>query len=191
MTPSPCGLATFDDLISYVTGDLAGADAPALEEHLFSCADCAQRAAELDALVRAIQTAFRSAAVGGFVTDEILNRLAREGARIRTFVLSPGAVVPCAVWAGDELMVLRLRGEVGDATDVVLSQHVGGTEVSRSTSQGVHWQGEVIFAAPASAIRDLPVVDIELRLTALSGGEERPLGSYTLAHEGLLGAEPK
>jgi hypothetical protein len=190
MTSPPCGQATFEALTSYVTGDLPEAQASALEDHLFSCADCARRAVELDALVRAIRTAFRSAEVGGFVTDEILNRLARDGARLRTFVLSPGAVVPCAVWEGDELMVLRLRGDLGDATSVALSQRVGGTEVSRATSEGVNWQGEIIFAAPASAIRNLPVVDIELQLTAVSGSEERRIGSYTLAHGGIMGGQP-
>jgi anti-sigma factor RsiW len=187
MTSPACARTTFEELTSYAAGELSAVDASSLEDHLFSCAGCAARAAEIDALVRAIRTAFRSSEVGGFVTDEILNRLAREGARVRTFVLSPGAVVPCAVWEGDELMVLRLRGDVGDATEVALSQRVGGREISRATSEAGGWQDEVVFATPASWIRDLPIVDIELRLTALSGGEERAVGSYTLAHGGLLG----
>lgn len=186
MTAPACGRLTFEDLIGYVAGELAEPDASALEGHLFSCADCAGRASEVDALVRGIRSAFRSAEVGGFVTDEILNRLAREGARLRTFVLSPGAVVPCAVWEDDELMVLRLRGELAGAGEVALSQHVGGTEVSRATTQAITSRGEIIFVAPAASIRDLPIVDIELRLSAVTDEGERTVGSYTLAHGGLL-----
>jgi hypothetical protein len=188
VTSPECASLALDDLVGYAAGDLAEAEASALEEHLFSCAGCAARASELDALVRAIRRAFRSAEVGGFVTDDILNRLAREGARLRTFVLSPGAVVPCAVWEDDELMVLRFRGELAGASEITLSQHVAGTEVSRATIQAVPSPGEVIFMTPAASIRDLPVVDIELRLSAMTDTGERSVGSYTLAHGGLLHA---
>ena len=98
MTASGCDRITLADLTDYAAGELAAADAAAIEEHLFSCADCSARATEFDALVRAIPPALRSAEIPGFVTDAVLNRLARDGVRVRTFVLSPGAIVPCAVW---------------------------------------------------------------------------------------------
>jgi anti-sigma factor RsiW len=107
MTSPRCERFTLADLTDYAAGELAEAEAAAIEDHLFSCADCAGRAAELDALVRAIQPAMRSAEVGGFVTDAVLNQLARDGVRVRTYALSPGAVVPCAVWDDDELLALR------------------------------------------------------------------------------------
>jgi hypothetical protein len=46
--------------------------------------------------------------------------------------------------------------------------------------------GEIIYAEPAAWVRKLPVVEIEVLLTAHEGGEERPIGSYTLVHGGLL-----
>ena len=112
MTAPGCERIALADLTDYAAGELPETEAAAIEEHLFSCADCGARAAELDALVRAIPPAVRSAEVGGFVTDAVLNRLAREGVRVRTYALSPGAVVPCAVWDDDELMALRLRGRL-------------------------------------------------------------------------------
>ena len=121
MTIPGCDRIGLVELTDYAAGELAAADAAAIEEHLFACADCGARAAEFDAVVRAIPPALRSADVGGFVTDDVLNRLAREGVRVRTFALSPGAIVPCAVWADDELMVLRLRGDFGSATEFTLS----------------------------------------------------------------------
>jgi hypothetical protein len=187
MTSPGCERITLADLTDYAAGELAEAEAAAIEEHLFSCADCGARAAEVDALACAIRPAVRSAEVGGFVTDAVLNRLAREGVRVRTYALSPGAVVPCAVWEDDELMALRLRGDFGGATEFTLSQRVGGTEVSRTTGQvAPSAHGEIIHALPAAWVRELPVVDVEVLLTAHQDGEERPVGTYTLIHGGSL-----
>jgi hypothetical protein len=128
-----------------------------------------------------------SAAVSGFVTDEVLNRLARDGVRVRTFALSPGSVVPCAVWEGDELMALRLRADFGAAREVTLSQRVGGTEVVRATGHvAAASPGEIIYAQPAAWVRQLPVVEVEVLLTAHEAGADRLIGSYTLVHGGSL-----
>jgi anti-sigma factor RsiW len=182
-----CERIALGDLTDYAAGELPEVDAAAIDEHLFSCADCGARAAEFDALVRAIRPAVRSAGVGGFVTDAVLNRLAREGVRVRTFALSPGATVPCAVWNDDELMALRLRGDFGGASEVTLSQRIGGTEVSRVTGEvSPSSQGEVIYTLPAAWVRQLPVVEVDVLLTAHGGGEERTIGRYTLVHEGSL-----
>jgi hypothetical protein len=182
-----CDRIGFDDLTDYAAGALAETEAAAIEEHLFSCADCSARATELDALVRAIGPSVRSAEVGGFVTDAVLNRLAREGVRTRTYTLAPGAVVPCAVWEDDELMALRLRADFGGATEFTVSQRIAGTEMVRATGHvaaGSH--GEIIYALSAAWVRQLPVAEVEVLLTAHDGGEERQIGSYTLVHEGSL-----
>ena len=187
MTAARCEQITLADLTDYAARELPEGEAAAIEEHLFACADCAARAAEFDALVRTIGPAARSAEVGGFVTDAVLNRLARDGVRVRSYALSPGAFVPCAVWDDDELMALRLRGEFGGAGEFTLSQRVAGTEVSRVTGEvtaGDH--DEIIFAIPASWVRQLPVIDVDVVLTAHEGGAERPVGRYTLVHGGSL-----
>src|SRR5215510_10197193 len=147
MTASGCERIALADLTDYAAGELSQVEAVAIEEHLFACPDCAARAAEFNALVRAIRPAVRTAEVGGFVTDELLNQLSREGVRVRMFALSPGAVVPCAVWQGDELMAVRLRGDFGGAGEFTLAQRVAGTEISRvrgEVTAGEH--DEVIFA---------------------------------------------
>jgi hypothetical protein len=119
------------------------------------------------------------------VTDAVLNRLARDGVRVRAFTLSPGAIVPCAVWDDDELMVLRLRGDFGAARELTLSQRIAGAEVARTTGEfaaGPH--GELLYAQPAAWVRQLPAVEVELLLGTVDGGQERPLGRYTLVHGG-------
>ena len=185
MTTPGCEQISFAALADYALGELPETDATATEDHLFSCAECGARAAELDQLVRAIGPAVRSAEVGGFVTDAVLNRLAREGVRTRTFALSPGAVVPCAVWEDDELMALRLRADFGGASEFTLSQRVAGAEVVRVTGQvAASSQDELIFALSAAWVRELPVVEVELLLTAHEGDEERTVAGYTLVHGG-------
>jgi len=187
MTNSGCDRIALTDLTDYVAGELSDADAVAIEEHLFSCIDCAGRAAELDVLLRAIPTAVRSADAGGLVTDDILNRLARDGVRVRTFALSPGAIVACAVWEDDEVMVLRLRADLAGVSEVTMSQRIGGDEVLRSTgpiAAGSH--DEMIYALSAAWVRQLPVVNVEILLTAHESGDERRIASYTLVHEGAL-----
>jgi len=187
MTTPGCDRIALADLTDYTAGELSGTEAAAIEEHLFSCADCAGRAADLEALVRAIPPAVRSAEVGGFVTDDVLNRLARDGVHVRTFVLSPGAVVPCAVWDDDEVMALRLRADFGGASEVTMSQRVAGNEVLRSTGHlALSSPGEVIYTLSADWVRQLPVVNVEVLLTAREEGEERTIGSYTLVHGGAL-----
>jgi anti-sigma factor RsiW len=187
MTATGCERISLADLSDYAAGDLPDAESAALEEHLFACAACAARADALEALVRGIKAAVRSGEVDGFVTDTILNRLSREGVRVRSFTLSPGAVVPCAVWEGDELMALRLRGDFSGATEVTLVQRQAGTEVSRiSAPLALDVHGEVIVAASASLVRQLPVVELDLVLTARIGDEERAVGEYRLVHGGAL-----
>jgi anti-sigma factor RsiW len=182
-----CERIALADLTDYAAGELAEAEATAIEEHLFSCADCSARAAEFNGLVHAIRPAVRSADVGGFVTDAVLNRLAREGMRVRTFALSPGAIVPCAVWDDDELMVLRLRGNFGRASEFTLSQRVAGTEMIRATGHVVaSAHGEIMYAQPAAFVRQLPTVEVEVVLIAHEGGQERQIGNYTLVHGGFL-----
>lgn len=181
-----CERITWPELTDYAGGDLPPAEAASLEEHLFSCPDCGARAAQFEDLMRAIGPSVRTGAVGGFTTDTVLNRLAREGVRLRTFALSPGDAVPCAVWDDDELLALRLRADLGDAREVTVSQRVAGAEVSRVTGAVAGRAGEVIVATPAAWIRELPVVEVEIHLTAAGEHGERPLASYTLLHGGTL-----
>ena len=187
MNAPGCERIALADLTDYAAGELPEVDAAAIEEHLFACADCGARAAEFDVLVRTMRTAVQSAEVGGFVTDSFLNRLSRDGIRVRTYSLSPGAVVPCAVWDDDELMALRLHADFGGASEITMSQRVDGTEVIRATSAvTASSPGEMIYLLSAAWVRELPVVEVEVVLTAHEGGAERPIGSYTLVHGGSL-----
>lgn len=187
MTSPRCERVSVDELTAYAAGELSAPDANALEEHLFSCADCGSRAAEVEALSRAVRSAVQSSTVAGFVTDEVLNQLARDGVRVRMFTLSPGAFVPCAVWDDDDLMAVRLRGDFGGVGEITLSQRVGGIDgVREVVPLPANSHGEILHILPAAVVRHLPAVNIEFTLSTHEDGVERTIGTYTLVHAGPL-----
>ena len=46
--------------------------------------------------------------------------------------------------------------------------------------------GDIIFVVPAVSIRELPIVNVDVQLTAHVKAGERAVASYTLMHGGLL-----
>jgi hypothetical protein len=187
MNAARCDRITFADLSDYAAGELPEAGSAGLEDHLFSCADCGTRAGEFHGLVRGIGSAVLSASVGGFLTDAVLNRLSRDGVRVRTYSVSSGAVVPCAVWDDDELLVLRMRGDLGQTGEFTLTQRLDGIELVRVTGQsGGDPHADIVYALPAAVVRQLPAGEIEVVLTAHEGDQERAISSYTLVHGGFL-----
>jgi hypothetical protein len=69
----------------------------------------------------------------------------------------------------------------------MLQRVAGGDELIFATGQvSASPHGEIIYVLPAALIRQLPEVQVDVRLTATGEGKERPIGSYTLVHEGSL-----
>jgi hypothetical protein len=177
-----------EDVVEYWAGELAPADEERVEAHVFSCAACATAVARGEALVNALRRLVRSGRFHALVSESVLNRLARDGARIRSYVLNPGDVVPCAVWDGDELIVTRLRGDFSGVDTVsVIATLATGEELARSEGIMVRpGQRELIDAISAEALRLLPATTVRLRVNTTRGGEEQLLGEYTLAHAGSM-----
>jgi hypothetical protein len=185
MTPSGQPCLTFAELADYWTRD-EDVDVHAIEEHVFVCASCARLLADAEDLRSAIRIATTSGHVQAFITDGVLNRLSREGVRVRTFVLEPGEAVQCAAWADDEIIVARLRGDFTavDAADAELRLETGepwGGGVDIPVRPGAT---ELLLALPADAIRHAPSVPIHLTLTAASGSSRGVIGEYIFEHEG-------
>ena len=95
----------------------------------------------------------------------------------------PGEIVPCAVFPGDDLVVVAMAADFSGAEAVTLSVTAAGSSpmsaienapVSRVTR-------ELLWAIPASAVRQLP--SMRLQLTVKSGGATGDvLGTYALEH---------
>ncbi len=183
--PAPIGFA---DIVDYWTGELTGPDEDRIEAHVFGCAECARELAAAEALTRGVAAVAREGRLDTVVTDAILNRLAADGLRIRTFTLEGDSVVPCAVWAGDDLVVARIRGDfTGVDAVTIVTRQASGDEIGRLSDVTVRpGQREILNAFSAAHLRTLPASRVHVSVTAPHAGGERMLAEYTLEHGGAF-----
>jgi hypothetical protein len=183
--PAPIG---FTDVVDYWTGDLTKADEDRIEEHVFACDDCARDLATAEALARGIAAVVRAGRLHSVVTDGILNRLAADGVRIRTYTLDGPGIVPCAVWADDDLVVSRIRADFSDVNAVtIVTRQASGEEIGRLSDVAVRpGQREILNAFSAAHLRTLPATRVHVTVTAQAGSAERTLADYTLEHAGAF-----
>ena len=181
--PAPIGFA---DIVDYWAGDLAPAEENRIEEHVFTCAECARELAAAEALARDIKRVAREGRLISVVTDSILNRLAADGVRIRTFTLEGEDAVPCAVWADDDLIVARIRADLADVDSVtIVTRQASGEEIGRLAEVAVRpGQREILNAFSASHLRKLPQTRVHITVTAQAGAGEDTIARYTLEHGG-------
>ena len=82
MTTTQTSCPSFVELADYWTSDSAPADVERIEGHVFTCEHCARLLAETEQLRTAIGDLARSGSIHAFVTDAVLNQLARDGVRV-------------------------------------------------------------------------------------------------------------
>jgi hypothetical protein len=187
--PAPIGFA---DVVDYWAGELTRAEEDRIEDHVFGCADCARELAVAEALARGVAAVAREGRLHTVVTDAILNRLAADGLRIRMYTLEGEAVVPCAVWAGDDLVVARIRADfTGVDTVTIVTRRASGDEIGRLTDVAVRpGQREILNAFSAGRLRALPATRVHVSVTTPGGGPdgggERTLAEFTLEHGGAF-----
>lgn len=175
------------ELADYWTSDIATADLERIESHVFECAACAARLADAERLRRRLGETVRAGAFQAFITDAVLNRLSREGVRVRTYTVEPGESVQCAVWADDEIMVARLRGDFTGihAVNAVMRLE-SGEELDRVVDAPVReGSTELLLAMSADSIRHGP--DAPMHLVVTRGTDSRDaavLGEYVFDHRG-------
>lgn len=189
MTGEQCSRgALFGDLLDYWVGDLDQGSADGVEAHLFECAECAQHLADIATMRAAIAEAVRGARVQSIVTDGVLNKLSRDGVRIRTYAPEPGTFIPCAVWPEDDLMVSRLRGDFSGYDELTLVLKAdGGPELSRNVDIPlISGTREILTATSASHLRRLPSMRLRLIVSGKRGDTEQVIGEYGLEHGGAM-----
>lgn len=183
--PTPIGFA---DVVDYWAGDLPRAEEDRIEEHVFTCAECARELAAAEALARGVVGVARQGRLHSVVTDAILNRLAADGVRIRTYTLEGAGVVPCAVWADDDLVVARIRGDFAAVDSVtIVTRRASGEEISRLSDVTLRpGQREILNALSAAHLRNLPATPVRVTVTAQLEGGERTIAEYALEHAGTF-----
>ena len=154
-----------------------------VEEHLFACGDCSARLHRLAALEAGLATLVRQGRITGIVSRGLLNRMQRDGVRVRMFTLWPGETVPCGVFPGDDLIVVAMAADFSGVEAVRLSV-TGAGNSPLSEIEHVPVSGsdhEVLWATPASAVRQLPSMRVQLTLASVDAARTE-LGRYVLEH---------
>ena len=183
--PSPIGFA---DVVDYWAHDLTPAEEERIEAHVFACAACARELAVAEALARGIAAVAREGRLHSVVTDGILNRLAADGVRIRMYTLDGPGVVPCAVWADDDLVVARIRADLAGVDAVtIVTRLASGDEIGRLSDVAVRpGQHEILNAFSAAHLRALPATRVQVSVTTSVDDGDRTIAEYTLEHAGAF-----
>ena len=184
--------ASFGDLLDYWVGDLDQGRAERVEAHVFECTECAQHLADIATLGGAVAEAVRGARVQSVISDAVLNKLSRDGVRIRTYAPEPGTFIPCAIWPEDDLVVSRLRGDFSGYDELTLVlKGDEGPELSRSVDIPlISGTREIITATSASHLRRLPSMRLRLIVSGKRGDAEQVIGEYGLEHGGAMSRSP-
>jgi hypothetical protein len=183
---SPCQApVSEDDLLEYWTRAIEETEAERIEEHFFSCAECAARLETFVSIGAGIRTLVRQGRVAGVISRSLLNRMQRDGVHVRMYSLSPGERVPCAAFPDDDLLVLSLRGDFAgsEAVTVSLLGH-GGTILAQASDVPVAPKDlEILWATPGDTIRQMP--STRVRLTVTTPAADQVLAEYELDHTAL------
>jgi len=169
-------------MVDYWSGGLPAQRSEAIEDHVFSCAECARRLEALASIGSGISSLARKGRFAGIIARGTLNQLQRDGVRVRLYSLSPGDVVPCAVFPDDDVVVTAMRGDFAgiEAVTIQVNGLAPLPDVVIDDVPVSPAEGEVLWAAPGSLIRRLPSSRVTLRVTARDAG--RLIGEYVLDH---------
>lgn len=168
-------------LIDYWFGER---DDEALEEHFLGCAQCSARLDELAALGAGIRAAFLRGALHVVLPHGFVERIRREGLRLREYRVPAGGSVNCTIVADDDFVVSRLQAPLAgvERLDLVM---LGPAGEARETLEDVPFDpaaGEVLVLPSAAALKARTAFTERWRLVAVGAGGARPLGEYTFHH---------
>lgn len=181
------GHLSFSELAEYWTSDLSPDEAGRIEAHVFACDGCANLLAETERVWTGIRVLAQAGGVQVFVTESLLNQLAHDGVRVRSYTLDPGDRVPCTAWADDEVIVARLRADFRGATSVDAEMRFEtGQQWGRVTDVPVReGASELLLALPADVVRAAPEAPMHLTLRAAAGTSGTDvIAEYVFDHRG-------
>ena len=171
------------DLLDWHAGELAASRARRIDELLLSCAECSSRAAAVEQLARGFGDLVREGALPIAVLPAVVERLRREGRRVREYRVPPGGSVQCTVGPEDDVVLARLVADLRDVSRLdVVSRIDDGPEERHADVPFDPVAGEVMFLPPADVLRARPAHVDRMRLIAVGPRGERVVGEYTFDH---------
>ncbi|HET7198669.1 MAG TPA: zf-HC2 domain-containing protein [Burkholderiales bacterium] len=183
IAPRCAAPVAFPALVDYWFGELDGERAAALEEHLFACGHCAARLEQLAVLGEGVRKAFHAGAVRAVLSAAFLEKLKREGVRVREYRFASGGAVSCTIAAGDDFVVGRFCVPLAGVKRLDLLEDIDGKRTVELRDVPFDpAAGEVIFCPPAAALRRMPAHVGHVRLVAVDEEGSRTLGEYTFNH---------
>jgi len=173
----------FATLVGYWCGELPPEEAQPLEEHLFACAGCTARMAELAALAAGVRGAFRRGGFHAVISPAVLAQMRSEGLRLREYRLAPGGSVNCTIARADDFAIAYLAAPLAGVRRLDLVHEVAGHEAERFDDVPFDAAaGEVLFVPPAAKLKGRPAHVAHVRLIARDGDSERTVGEYVFNH---------
>jgi putative zinc finger protein len=171
------------ELLDWWAGELTPAECRRLEEHLLSCSECSSRSAAMGELANGVGALVREGALPIAVLPAVIERLHREGRRVREYRVAPGGGVQCTVGPEDDVVLARLVADLRGVSRLDLVSRVDdGPEERLADVPFDPAAGEVMFVPRADVLRARPAHVDRLRLLAVGPRGERLLGEYTFDH---------
>jgi hypothetical protein len=180
---------TFGELADYWAPETSPSELERIETHVFECGECAARLNDAELLRRRLGETVLAGAFQAFITDSILNTLAHDGVRVRTYSVAPGEAIQCAVWAEDEVVVTRLRGDFTGVNAVSAVMRLdNGQELDRVIDAPVRdGSQEVLMAFSAAGLRRIPRIPMRLTLTRGPSVDDADVfAEYVFDHRGTF-----
>jgi len=170
-----------DALLDWWAGELPSAEGRRVEEHVLSCGECSARAGAVHELAEGVRHLVREGGLSIAALPAVVERLHREGRRVREYRVAPGGAVQCTIGPEDDVVLARLVADLRDVSRLEFRVNEGPEERLADLPFDPA-ADEVMFAPPADVLRAQPAHVETFRLLAVGPKGERLLGEYTFDH---------
>ena len=181
---SACQAPLSDErLLEWWTGEARPAHRRPVEEHLLGCDGCSARLRFVQQLADGIGSLLRGGELPAVVVPAVVERLRRDGRRIREYSVAAGGSVQCTVSPQDDLLLARLGADLrGVARLDIVSRLDDGPERRLADLPFDSEGGELLLIPPVDVIRARPASVERFELRSVSPDGERLLGRYSFHH---------
>ena len=175
------------ELVDYLLGELPKPDEERVEEHIFECAECAERLEVVESIGRGIRDIVAHAYAGGIVNTEFVEKARQSGMTLREYKITPGATVSCKAGPEDFVLV-RLAGECGSAEDVTVDvdfRDLEHDQAAPTVTQNVEVDrkaNEILIVFPGEEVRRYPRSLWTMRAHGKVSGKDTSFGTFIMDH---------